>query len=196
MAKSFKETITELFSKNADLLKKNGIKLSAEPVKFASATTEDGKTIYTDAEAWAAGVACYSDEQGTVCPDGSYKLNTGETVVVKEGKVSEITPAEEDMTAEQVNEVMASLIAKLDENDKSIAALTAELADIKTKFQTADKKATDLTAENTRLKAAAQPSSKKSEEKKQPEPVQFGKVKTAEGIILEGIREMKLQKIA
>jgi len=147
---------------------KFNVKLSVEEpatVKFIAAETADGKSIYTNAEAWAVGVDCYSDEAGTTpCPDGEHLLANGQTIVVAEGKVAEIKEKEEEMTADEMMSAVEAFSAKLDETTKALDAVNAELATIKEKFAAAEKKVTDLTADNAKLKLKAVPDKKATDD--------------------------------
>jgi predicted nuclease with TOPRIM domain len=176
-------TMSTLKEKLAALGKKFNVKLSVEEpttVKFIAAETADGKSIYTNAEAWGVGVDCYEDEAGTKpCADGEYVLANGQTVVVASGKVSEIKEKEEEMTTEEMMAAVEAFSAKLDETNKALEAANAELATIKEKFAAAEKKVTDLTADNAKLKLKAVPDKKatddeptegKSKFSKQPAP--------------------------
>lgn len=151
--KSIKQSIIELFTKH----KIDGKEIFGEEtptVKFISAETEDGKTIYTTSEEWKVGVPCFEDEAGTKpCPDGNYKMKSGETVVVKDGNITEIMAAEEEMSPEQVEQAMEKLAAKLEEISTAHETTKTELASFKEKFTASEKKVVELTTENKTLKA-------------------------------------------
>jgi len=179
-------TMSTLKEKLIALGNKFNVKLSVEeptPVKFIAAETADGKSIYTDAEAWAVGVPCYSDEAGTTpCPDGEHLLANGQTVVVAEGKVAEIKEKEEEMTAEEMMAAVEAFSAKLDETNKALEAITAERDALKEKFAAAEKKVTDLTADNAKLKLKAVPDKKATDDEPKGGASKFMQAKGSTGL--------------
>lgn len=147
---SFKEKLQALFTANAEVFKKHNIKLAedtpAEPLKM-SAETElaDGSKLYTDADAFAVGVAVYMmDEAGNPFPaaSGEYTIADGSIMMIDDaGMVAELSSATEDMTPEEMMaqiEQMAAVIADLDtklsaETEAKTKAVN-EKAELQTKF--------------------------------------------------------------
>ena len=125
------------------LFAKHNVSLSAEEVvevkQMVEAILEDGTSIYSDSDTWAAGVRVFAkDAEGNevVVADGEYTTAEGVIVVVADGLLVELKPmveepeveveveAEEQAKEETFNaevEGLLSLVAKLE----------SELADIK-----------------------------------------------------------------
>jgi hypothetical protein len=93
-----KERIATLFQKyNVNLSVEEPTTEATEEVKFAEGKLEDGTMIYTDAEAWEAGVNIYimNDEGEKIAvPTGDYILEDGRAVAVVDGVVESISEAE------------------------------------------------------------------------------------------------------
>ena len=93
-----KERIAALFQNyNVNLSVEEPTTEAAEEVKFAEGKLEDGTMIYTDAEAWEAGVNIYimNDEGEKIAvPTGEYILEDGRAVAVADGVVESISEAE------------------------------------------------------------------------------------------------------
>lgn len=93
-----KERIATLFQKyNLNLSVEEPTTEATEEVKFAEGKLEDGTMIYTDAEAWEAGVNIYimNDEGEKIAvPTGEYILEDGRAVAVVDGVVESISEAE------------------------------------------------------------------------------------------------------
>lgn len=129
-----------------DFAKKIGFKM--EPIAM-TLNTEDGSTIEIEREEGepAEGDAVLSDT-----PNGEYKMADGTTIVITDGVITEIRPAEEqteeeEATKEQVEEALAKAGERID-------ALTAENDSLKSQIE-------DLTSQLTASKA----SEKTAEEK-------------------------------
>ena len=118
------------------------VKLSAE------AKLEDGTMIATTADAWGPGVdILVVDAEGKTTPamDGEYKLETGETVVVVDGLVSEIRP----MEVEEV-EMEAEISARFEALANRIAALETQNTELSTQLTSVTESKTEA---ETKLKA-------------------------------------------
>ena len=135
--------IMNLREKVNALFAKHNVSLSAEEVvevkQMVEAILEDGTSIYSDSDTWAAGVRVFAkDAEGNevVVADGEYTTAEGVIVVVADGLLVELKPmveepeveveveAEEQAKEETFNaevEGLLSLVAKLE----------SELADIK-----------------------------------------------------------------
>ncbi len=79
------------------------VSLSAEEVvevkQMVEAILEDGTSIYSDSDTWAAGVRVFgkdADGNEVVIADGEYKTAEGIVVVVEGGLVTELKPMEEE----------------------------------------------------------------------------------------------------
>jgi hypothetical protein len=136
-------TFMNLREKVNALFAKHNVSLSAEEVvevkQMVEAILEDGTSIYSDSDTWAAGVRVFAkDAEGNevVVADGEYTTAEGVIVVVADGLLVELKPmveepeveveveAEEQAKEETFNaevEGLLSLVAKLE----------SELADIK-----------------------------------------------------------------
>jgi len=107
-----KERIAGLFQKyNVNLSVEestNEPEATPEEVKFAEGKLQDGTMIYTDAEAWEAGVNIYimNDEGEKIAvPTGEYILEDGRAVAVVDGIVESISEAEVEEEATEEEEM-------------------------------------------------------------------------------------------
>lgn len=172
-------TFMNLREKVNALFAKHNVSLSAEEVvevkQMVEAILEDGTSIYTDSDVWAAGVRVFAkdaDGNEVVIADGEYKTAEGLIVVVSGGLVEEIKPMEEEeapevevvIEEEQTSEVVAeeSLNAEVEGLLSLVAKLESELADIK-------KANAELSSEVTKL--SAQPAATSIKEVKQAKQV-------------------------
>jgi hypothetical protein len=174
---SFKQTINRIMNlreKVNALFAKHNVSLSAEEVvevkQMVEAILEDGTSIYSDSDVWAAGVRVFGkDAEGNevVLADGEYKTAESIIVVVADGVVTELKPMEEEapevevvIEEEQTSEVVAeeSLSAEVEGLLSLVAKLESELADIK-------KANENLSSEVTKL--SAQPAASSIKEVKQ-----------------------------
>ena len=88
-------------------------------------TLSDGKKIEYSAFEVGAEVFVMSDEEGvepTLLEDGEYTLEDGPVIVIAEGKISEITPKEEEEAEETTEEV------ELSEEQKKLIALAVNVS--------------------------------------------------------------------
>ena len=149
MSKTLMEKLNDLASKagfkfeskegKVELSKIAEVKLSAE------AKLEDGTMIATTADAWGPGVdILVVDAEGKTTPamDGEYKLETGETVVVVDGLVSEIRPMEVEEEVEMEAEIsarfeaLANRIAALENQNTELSTQLASVTESKTNAET------------------------------------------------------------
>jgi hypothetical protein len=167
-------TYMNLREKVNALFAKHNVSLSAEEVvevkQMVEAILEDGTSIYTDSDTWAAGVRVFgkdADGNDVELMDGEYKTAEGIVVVVAGGLVTELKPMEEEapevevvIEEEQTSEVVAeeSLSAEVEGLLSLVAKLESELADIK-------KANENLSSEVTKL--SAQPAASSIKEVKQ-----------------------------
>jgi hypothetical protein len=129
-------TIRERVNK---LFEEYRVKLKAEELKFAEAPLEDGTIIYTDAEAWEAGVNVYivDDEDNKIpVPVGEYKLADGRIVVIAEdGILAEIREMEAEVEVEQSTEpTMADILNAIAALDTKLSAQVKEGSEATTKL--------------------------------------------------------------
>ena len=145
------------------LFAKHNVSLSAEEVvevkQMVEAILEDGTSIYSDSDVWAAGVRVFGkDAEGNevVLADGEYKTAESIIVVVADGVVTELKPMEEEkpevevvIEEEQTSEVVAeeSLSAEVEGLLSLVAKLESELADIKKANETLSSEVTKLSAQ-------------------------------------------------
>ena len=139
--------IMNLREKVNALFAKHNVSLSAEEVvevkQMVEAILEDGTSIYTDSDAWAAGVRVFTkDAEGNevAVMDGEYKTAEMVTVVVADGVVAELRPMEEEapevevvIEEEQATEVVAeeTFNAEVEGLLSLVAKLESELAEMK-----------------------------------------------------------------
>jgi hypothetical protein len=161
-----KQTINRIMNlreKVNALFAKHNVSLSAEEVvevkQMVEAILEDGTSIYSDSDVWAAGVRVFGkDAEGNevVLADGEYKTAEGITVVVADGLLVELKPMVEEPEVEveveeekQSTEVVAdeSLSAEVEGLLSLVAKLESELADIKKANETLSSEVTKLSAQ-------------------------------------------------
>lgn len=156
-------TYMNLREKVNALFAKHNVSLSAEEVvevkQMVEAILEDGTSIYTDSDTWAAGVRVFSkdaDGNEVVVLDGEYKTADGQVVVVSGGLVEEIKPMEEEkpevevvIEEEQTSEVVAeeSLNAEVEGLLSLVAKLESELSEMKKANETLSSEVTKLSAQ-------------------------------------------------
>ena len=162
----FKQTINRIMNlreKVNALFAKHNVSLSAEEVvevkQMVEAILEDGTSIYSDSDTWAAGVRVFGkDAEGNevALMDGEYKTAESIIVVVADGVVTELKPMEEEepevevvIEEEQTSEVVAeeSLSAEVEGLLSLVAKLESELADIKKANETLSSEVTKLSAQ-------------------------------------------------
>jgi hypothetical protein len=172
-----KQTINRIMNlreKVNALFAKHNVSLSAEEVvevkQMVEAILEDGTSIYSDSDVWAAGVRVFGkDAEGNevVLADGEYKTAESIIVVVADGVVTELKPMEEEkpevevvIEEEQTSEVVAeeSLNAEVEGLLSLVAKLESELSEMK-------KANENLSSEVTKL--SAQPAASSIKEVKQ-----------------------------
>jgi len=140
-------TFMNLREKVNALFAKHNVSLSAEEVvevkQMVEAILEDGTSIYTDSDAWAAGVRVFTkDAEGNevAVMDGEYKTAESVVVVVADGVVTELKPMEEEapevevvIEEEQATEVVAeeTFNAEVEGLLSLVAKLESELAEMK-----------------------------------------------------------------
>jgi uncharacterized HAD superfamily protein len=164
---SFKQTINRIMNlreKVNALFAKHNVSLSAEEVvevkQMVEAILEDGTSIYSDSDVWAAGVRVFGkDAEGNevALMDGEYKTAESIIVVVADGVVTELKPMEEEespevevvIEEEQSTEVVAeeSLNAEVEGLLSLVAKLESELADIKKANENLSSEVTKLSAQ-------------------------------------------------
>jgi len=176
-----KQTINRIMNlreKVNALFAKHNVSLSAEEVvevkQMVEAILEDGTSIYSDSDTWAAGVRVFgkdADGNEVVIADGEYKTAEGIVVVVEGGLVTELKPMEEEapevevvIEEEQSTEVVAeeSLNAEVEGLLSLVAKLESELSEMK-------KANAELSSEVTKL--SAQPAAPSIKEVKQAKQV-------------------------
>ena len=152
------------------LFAKHNVSLSAEEVvevkQMVEAILEDGTSIYSDSDTWAAGVRVFAkdaDGNEVVVADGEYTTAEGVIVVVADGLLVELKPMVEEPeveveveTEEQAKE--ETFNAEVEGLLSLVAKLESELADIK-------KANTELSANVEKL--SAQPAATSIKEVKQ-----------------------------
>jgi FtsZ-binding cell division protein ZapB len=161
-----KQTINRIMNlreKVNALFAKHNVSLSAEEVvevkQMVEAILEDGTSIYSDSDVWAAGVRVFGkDAEGNevAVADGEYKTAEGITVVVADGLLVELKPMVEEPEVEveveeekQSTEVVAdeTLSAEVEGLLSLVAKLESELADIKKANENLSSEVTKLSAQ-------------------------------------------------
>jgi hypothetical protein len=157
-------TYMNLREKVNALFAKHNVSLSAEEVvevkQMVEAILEDGTSIYSDSDVWAAGVRVFGkDAEGNevALMDGEYKTAESIIVVVADGVVTELKPMEEEkepevevvIEEEQTSEVVAeeTLSKEVEGLLSLVAKLESELADIKKANETLSSEVTKLSAQ-------------------------------------------------
>lgn len=191
---SFKQTINRIMNlreKVNALFAKHNVSLSAEEVvevkQMVEAILEDGTSIYSDSDTWAAGVRVFgkdADGNEVVIADGEYKTAEGLIVVVSGGLVEEIKPMEEEAPSvevtieeeEQSSEVVTeeSLSAEVEGLLSLVAKLESELSEMKKANETLSSEVTKLSAQ------PAAPSIKEVKQAKQTPSKPYAKMSAEE----------------
>lgn len=104
--------------------------------------TEDGSTIEIEREEGDPQVG----DKAVNTEDGEYKMADGTTIVIADGVITEIRPAETDEDETMTEEEVASTIAEMTE---AIEKLTAENEDLKKQLNAS--KANEKTAEDSKV---------------------------------------------
>ena len=163
-------TYMNLREKVNALFAKHNVSLSAEEVvevkQMVEAILEDGTSIYSDSDTWAAGVRVFAkdaDGNEVVVADGEYTTAEGVIVVVADGLLVELKPMVEEPEVEvEVEETEQAkeetFNAEVEGLLSLVAKLESELADIK-------KANTELSANVEKL--SAQPAATSIKEVKQ-----------------------------
>ena len=145
----FEEENTEHQNKNnISLMSKLKEKIKALLMQYAAVSTDKGNLIYNTDMLEVGSEVFVEDENGENVPaaDGEYMLEDGRTVVVAEGKVTEIkekeeapaepeTPAEEQMVDEMPAEPETPAETPVEDEkvtalEERVAALESQLADV------------------------------------------------------------------
>jgi hypothetical protein len=170
---TLKQTINRIMNlreKVNALFAKHNVSLSAEEVvevkQMVEAILEDGTSIYSDSDVWAAGVRVFgkdADGNEVALMDGEYKTAESIIVVVADGVVTELKPMEEEapeveVIIEEEQSSTESLSAEVEGLLSLVAKLESELADAK-------KANAELSSEVTKL--SAQPAATSIKEVKQ-----------------------------
>ena len=149
-----KDRIYQIIAKAQEKLSAHNIKLSvdesaevtkeetAEALKFMVETAlEDGTIVFTPAESWDLGVEIYTkdaDGNPVAVADGDYIVADGTVLSVLEGKVSAITPKEEEVEVEVTVEAeqaeQAEVLTKQYVDD-ALTAITEQITELKAEFQ-------------------------------------------------------------
>ena len=126
------------------LFAKHNVSLSAEEVvevkQMVEAILEDGTSIYSDSDTWAAGVRVFTkdaDGNEVAVIDGEYTTAEGVIVVVADGLLVELKPMVEEapeveVTVEETEQAKEETFnAEVEGLLSLVAKLESELADIK-----------------------------------------------------------------
>jgi hypothetical protein len=172
-----KQTINRIMNlreKVNALFAKHNVSLSAEEVvevkQMVEAILEDGTSIYSDSDVWAAGVRVFGkDAEGNevAVADGEYKTAEGITVVVADGLLVELKPMVEEPEVEvEVEEEKQSTEVVADETlSKEVEGLLSLVAKLESELSEMKKANETLSSEVTKL--SAQPAATSIKEVKQ-----------------------------
>jgi DNA polymerase III sliding clamp (beta) subunit (PCNA family) len=153
------------------LFAKHNVSLSAEEVvevkQMVEAILEDGTSIYSDSDVWAAGVRVFgkdADGNEVALLDGEYKSAESIIVVVADGVVTELKPMEEEAPEVEVviEEEQQSSTESL---SKEVEGLLSLVAKLESELADAKKANAELSSEVTKL--SAQPAATSIKEVKQ-----------------------------
>jgi ATP-dependent protease ClpP protease subunit len=112
--------------------------LGKQPQKAVALTLEDAGSIYIKGDTVAVGEEIFTDEALAVpAADGSVTLNDGQTLIVNDGRVTEIKEPETTVEATAGTEEVEAL-------QKQNGELTALLKEVKAQLAERDKTLTDL----------------------------------------------------
>ena len=163
-------TFMNLREKVNALFAKHNVSLSAEEVvevkQMVEAILEDGTSIYSDSDTWAAGVRVFAkDAEGNevVVADGEYTTAEGVIVVVADGLLVELKPMVEEPEVEV--EVEAEEQAKEETFNAEVEGLLSLVAKLESELADIKKANTELSANVEKL--SAQPAATSIKEVKQ-----------------------------
>ena len=163
-------TYMNLREKVNALFAKHNVSLSAEEVvevkQMVEAILEDGTSIYSDSDTWAAGVRVFAkDAEGNevVVADGEYTTAEGVIVVVTDGLLVELKPMVEEPEVEV--EVEAEEQAKEETFNAEVEGLLSLVAKLESELADIKKANTELSANVEKL--SAQPATTSIKEVKQ-----------------------------
>jgi hypothetical protein len=168
-----KQTINRIMNlreKVNALFAKHNVSLSAEEVvevkQMVEAILEDGTSIYSDSDVWAAGVRVFgkdADGNEVALMDGEYKTAESIIVVVADGVVTELKPMEEE--APEVEVVIEEEQSSTESLSKEVEGLLSLVAKLESELADAKKANAELSSEVTKL--SAQPAATSIKEVKQ-----------------------------
>jgi hypothetical protein len=163
-------TYMNLREKVNALFAKHNVSLSAEEVvevkQMVEAILEDGTSIYSDSDTWAAGVRVFAkdaDGNEVVVADGEYTTAEGVIVVVADGLLVELKPMVEEPEVEV--EVETEEQAKEETFNKEVEGLLSLVAKLESELADIKKANTELSANVEKL--SAQPAATSIKEVKQ-----------------------------
>jgi hypothetical protein len=171
-------TYMNLREKVNALFAKHNVSLSAEEVvevkQMVEAILEDGTSIYSDSDVWAAGVRVFGkDAEGNevVLADGEYKTAESIIVVVADGVVTELKPMEEEEPEVEVviEEEQTSEVVTEESLSKEVEGLLSLVAKLESELSEMKKANENLSSEVTKL--SAQPAASSIKEVKQAKQV-------------------------
>jgi hypothetical protein len=170
---TLKQTINRIMNlreKVNALFAKHNVSLSAEEVvevkQMVEAILEDGTSIYSDSDVWAAGVRVFgkdADGNEVALMDGEYKTAESIIVVVADGVVTELKPMEEEKP--EVEVVIEEEQSSTESLSKEVEGLLSLVAKLESELADAKKANAELSSEVTKL--SAQPAATSIKEVKQ-----------------------------
>ena len=133
--------LTKALKAFAEAMREGEKEQETQPVAM-TLNTEDGSTIEIEREEGEPQVG----DKAVNTDDGEYKMADGTTIVIADGVITEIKPAETDEDETMTEEEVASTIAEMTE---AIEKLTAENEDLKKQLNAS--KANEKTAEDSKV---------------------------------------------
>ena len=177
--KGFK--ILQFLRANKAEVEKLGVKLSGidEPIKMSiEGKLEDGTVVASTADAFVEGAPIFVvDAEGntTPAPDGEHKLEDGTTITVEGGMITTVVtaaPAEEEMSAEDIEKNLNALVQKLSEVSSENEALKAKITELEGTKAELSRVKTELAALKKQPAAASVKDVKQGVQKKQSAPAE------------------------
>ena len=175
--KGFK--ILQFLRANKAEVEKLGVKLSGidEPIKMSiEGKLEDGTVVASTADAFVEGAPIFVvDAEGntTPAPDGEHKLEDGTTITVEGGMITTVVtaaPAEEEMSAEDIEKNLNALVQKLSEVSSENESLKAKITELEGTKAELSKVKTELAALTKQPAATSVKEVKQGAQKKQSAP--------------------------
>lgn len=120
-------TNIETMSKPNLIERLNAAVKALKGVKNADFSTADGGTLQIETEGDEPAVGDSVSIDGQPAPDGEYKLADGKSIVVQDGKITEVKPAEPPATPDETTQALANTVQALAESVQAIQKTVSEI---------------------------------------------------------------------